>query len=355
MEFRRISFLFSIPFCTSFRENNMNLSNALPPQITRRRFLMDSAALTAAVSAGTLLGAWSAPARAGELSSAAVSEAFAVFAKTKRMPPELGAWLSDPTVQRIKPYRVFDNVWQVGVRWVSAYLLKTSDGAILNDTTHEPFADGLLDKIRTAGVRPEEIRYVLMTHGHFDHAGGAERLRKHLPNARFGMSAEGWREAEESARAVSNTPRAWTMMKRRESDMVLKDGDKIRLGGTEVLVLETPGHTWGTLSYVYDVRHGGKTHRAVTIGGQGLNAISGPEQLEAYIRSMERLGEDSLGIDVDLTAHPFSTGLTEKIPAIVSAKPEAPHPLVDRRDYLERLERLAAGAREALRAMKQAA
>lgn len=98
MEFRRISFLFSIPFCTSFRENNMNLSNALPPQITRRRFLMDSAALTAAVSAGTLLGAWSAPARAGELSSAAVSEAFAVFAKTKRMPPELGAWLSDPTV-----------------------------------------------------------------------------------------------------------------------------------------------------------------------------------------------------------------------------------------------------------------
>ena len=222
----------------------------------------------------------------------------------------------------------------------------------------DPGCESESEKARLFGfVEQQKLKPVkiLLTHGHFDHVGGAERLRKHLPNARFGMSAEGWREAEESARAVSNTPRAWTMMKRRESDMVLKDGDKIRLGDTEVLVLETPGHTWGTLSYVYDVRHGGKTHRAVTIGGQGLNAISGPEQLEAYIRSMERLGEESLGIDVDLTAHPFSTGLTEKIPAIVAAKPEAPHPLVDRRDYLERLERLAAGAREALRAMKQAA
>lgn len=145
------------------------------------------------------------------------------------------------------------------------------------------------------------------------------------------------------------------MMKRRENDMVLKDGDRIRAGDTEVLVLETPGHTWGTLSYVYDVRHGGKTHRAVTIGGQGLNAISGPEQLEAYIRSMKRLGDESLGIDVDLTAHPFSTGLTEKIPAVLAAKSGEPHPLVDRRDYLDRLARLADGAKKALEAMRKAA
>lgn len=333
----------------------MYLCHDALPLHTRRQFLIRSAAFSAAIFWGTHHAARCAAARTRDLSSAEVSEGFAAFARTKHMTPELQAWLSDPAVQRIKPYRVFDNVWQVGVRWVSAYLLKTSDGAILIDTTHEPFADDMIEKIRTAGVKPEEIRFVLMTHGHFDHAGGAERLRKVLPNARFGMSAEGWREADESANAAANTTRGWTMMKRRENDMVLKDGDKIRVGDAEVLVLETPGHTWGTLSYVYDVRHGGKNHRAVTIGGQGLNAISGPEQLEAYIRSMKRLGDESLGIDVDLTAHPFSTGLTEKIPAVLAAKSDEPHPLVDRKDYLDRLERLADGAKKALEAMRKAA
>lgn len=67
-------------------------------------------------------------------------------------------------------------------------------------------------------------------------------------------------------------------------------------------------------------------------------------QLEAYIGSMRRLGDPALDIDVDLTAHPFSTGQTEKIPAIRAHRHGEPHPLVDRNAYLERLERLIAGA-----------
>ena len=62
-------------------------------------------------------------------------------------------------------------------------------------------------------------------------------------------------------------------------DVVVKDGDVIRLGDNSFGVLETPGHTAGTLSYTFDVKDGGSTYRAVTIGGLGLNAIKNSKQL----------------------------------------------------------------------------
>lgn len=65
-------------------------------------------------------------------------------------------------------------------------------------------------------------------------------------------------------------------------------------------------------------------------------------QLDAYILSMRRLVVPALGIDVDLTAHPFSTGLTELIPAVKARRHGAPHPLVGRAEYASRLERLIA-------------
>ena len=278
--------------------------------------------------------------------SGQVREKFMEFARTRRMPADLDRWLTDPAIQQTEPYKVFDNVWNVGVKWVSAYLIDTGDGWVLIDTTHEPFVDHLLENIAKAGARPDQIRYVLMTHGHFDHVGGYCKLKSLMPDARFAMSERGWQEAFESARASEGSPKAWRMLY--EKDLVLKDGESIELGDNKFTALETPGHTWGTVSYLYDVLREGRRHRAVTVGGLGLNAISGPEQLEAYIESMRRLADDGLGVEVDMTAHPFSNGLTEKIPEIVGLKPGRRHPLVNRRRYCEQLDKLADNARQTL-------
>lgn len=279
-------------------------------------------------------------------SSDTVREAFGRFAATHRMPEDLNRWLTDPAIQCIKPYRVFDNVWNVGLKWVSAYLIDTGEGWVLIDTTHEPFVDHLIENIAAVGVALDDIRLVLMTHGHFDHVGGCSKLKPLLRNARFAMSERGWAEAFEDAKASQGTPRAWKMLEKK--DLVLKDGDEIKIGRSVFKALETPGHTWGTVSYLYDVLREGRRYRAVTVGGLGLNAISGPEQLEAYIKSMRRLADPEFGIEVDMTAHPFSTGLTELIPQIVSLKPGDKHPLINRQAFLKQLEALSANARETL-------
>lgn len=112
-------------------------------------------------------------------------------------------------------------------------------------------------------------------------------------------------------------------------DKVVKDGEVIECGKNSFLVLETPGHTWGTASYAYDAIWNDKRYRAVTIGGQGLNAIESP--------GMNRLAGSQLNICVDLTAHPFTTGLTERIPKIQALRSGGEHPLINRAEYLKRL------------------
>ena len=74
------------------------------------------------------------------------------------MPTELGQWLRDAEIQKREPYQVFDNVWWVGITWVSSWLIKTSDGLVLIDTLHEPFVDRLIENIETLGFKLSDIK-----------------------------------------------------------------------------------------------------------------------------------------------------------------------------------------------------
>lgn len=261
------------------------------------------------------------------------------------MPPALGRWLNDRQAQQVEPYQAFDNVYFVGICWVSAWLVKSSEGYILIDTLHEPFVDLLIDNIAKVGVKLSDIKYVLMTHGHFDHVGGAYKL-KPLMNARFVMTQTGWNEAIADSAASQKSPRPWKMLA--TPDLVVKDGDTVTLGDTQVKVYETPGHTHGTASYSLDVRDGARNYHAFVIGGLGLNAIDSAKQVEAYIASVNRiegLVEDKAApVTVHLTTHPFSTGLTEAKEGLKHRQAGQAHPLVNPAGFSRQLTALRQGA-----------
>ncbi len=276
--------------------------------------------------------------------SAPIAAAFDDVGRSGRMPPVLARWVRDLDAQRIAPFRAFDDAWFVGTCWVSAWLLPTPQGHFLIDTLHEPHTAELLEHVRKAGFDPNDIRYVLVTHGHYDHAGGMARLKKELRNARFVMTAAGWAEARASVAADAGTSSAWKTIPR---DIVATDGDAWTLGGRTVTLLATPGHTLGTASYLYDVHDGTRTYRAVTIGGIGINA----SLIEPYIASVERLDSlvgDRPPVEVHLTTHPFATGLMEQRPELARHTVTDPHPLVDRKGLHRLLGELEAGAKERL-------
>lgn len=278
-----------------------------------------------------------------------VVAAFGDFGKTGKMPPDTARWLYDTKAQYIEPWKAFDNVYYVGICWVSAWLLTSKTGDILIDTLYEPFTDTLLDNIRKVGGDPKRIKVVVMTHGHFDHAAGAAKLKAALPSAKFVMTETGWREGAEAAKASQTGPAPWTMLAK---DVVAKDGDTFTAGTTSVRLLETPGHTFGTASYVFDVRDGKAVEHAVTVGGLGLNAIKSASQVEAYLASIAKLRalvtSAKQPVRVHLTTHPFSNAMFEIAAGLKTRKPGQPHPLVDQAAILKQLDGLEATAKDRL-------
>jgi len=232
--------------------------------------------------------------------------------------------------------------------WVSSWLITSDQGHILIDTLHEPFSDQLLQNIRKVGVDPKDIKYVLITHGHFDHAGGAVKLKPFLGNARFVMTETGWNEGAEAARLSESGVAPWKML---DKDLVAKDGDTFSVADASVRLLETPGHTFGTTSFTFDVKDGSSVYHVITVGGLGLNAIRSVNQVEGYIASVQKIRRLVAAADlvaVHLSTHAFSNDMFEAAAGLNTRNPGEPHPLVNQAAILKQLDGLEASAKERL-------
>lgn len=250
----------------------------------------------------------------------------------------------DPSVQYVEPFQIFDNLYYVGIDWVAAYVLETSDGLILIDSLYGKWVNTLFSNIQKVGLNPSDIKYVITTHGHFDHAGGVDLIQRRT-GARIVMAEEDWELAE----APADHPLfAFSVPTR---DIVAADGDVIELGDTKVELFKTPGHTKGVLTLRYQVRDGEDTHAAITLGGVGLN-FSGVKRTESYIESYKRLQDLQKGVAVNLPNHAGMANVFGLRDALKARAPGDPHPFVNETRFTEALEGLIANAEQKLTAEK---
>lgn len=209
------------------------------------------------------------------------------------------------------PGRAFDNLYFVGADWSSAWAIDTSEGIILIDALNTPMEAAALVEggLRKQGLDPARIRYIIVSHGHGDHYGGAPYLAQKY-GARVVMSDLDWTMTE--TRLEFATP-IWGAPPKR--DISVKDGDRITLGNTSVTLHVIPGHTWGTLASVFDVAWQGTTHRVLLWGGTGFNFGKDIPRLEAYGASTQRMASlsRSEGIDVMLSNHSRMDGSQAKL------------------------------------------
>ena len=260
------------------------------------------------------------------------------------IPPELQAMIdewSDPAIQAVEPFQIFDNLYYVGIDWVAAYVIETSAGLILIDSLYGPWVEHMLTGMQKLGLDPNDIRYVLVTHGHFDHAGGAAEIQRRF-GATIVMTQEDWELAREPATIPAfamNVP---------ATGQIAEDGEIIQLGDTAVELFKTPGHTEGVLSMRYPVRDGNETHTAITLGGVGLN-FSGVERTEAYLESYARLrNEIARDAAVSLPNHAQMGQVFERAEALKTRRPGQPHPFVDRSGFARALSQFVANAEDKL-------
>ncbi|NKJ02332.1 MBL fold metallo-hydrolase [Novosphingobium sp. SG707] len=205
--------------------------------------------------------------------------------------------------------RVFDNLYAIGQNAVSAWAIDTPQGIIVIDALNSPdeARDILVPNMEKLGLDPKRIKYVVITHGHGDHWGGAKFLQDTY-GARVVASATDWGMMESPSRGGG----PFASLVPPKHDIEVKDGDSVTLGDFTMKTYITPGHTPGTLSLVFPVFDKGVRHNAGLMGGTGGGSTA--DAARQQIASLTRWQgiTKAAGVDVLVTNHPVHMAATEK-------------------------------------------
>lgn len=164
----------------------------------------------------------------------------------------------------VKPSKIWGNLYFVGVRAVCTHLIDTGDGLIIIDPGYFESLHVIVNNIWELGFRPTDIKYIVISHGHFDHMDAVEALAAMTGAKTF----IGRADLPLLTGEIYHYP-----IRSFQPDVLLDDGDVISLGNTSIRCVSTPGHTEGTMSFFFDVTDGEKTYRAGLFGGAGTNTL----------------------------------------------------------------------------------
>jgi len=240
---------------------------------------------------------------------------------------------SYPELYYTEPFRIYGNLWFVGNDNVGAYLIDTGEGLILIDSGYPTTRALLVQAIWEAGFNPRNIRYILHTHGHFDHFGATNFLVS-LSGAKTCLGAADAAMFREHPELALVEDGHYTYVPLFKPDIELQDGDTITLGNTCIRAVTVPGHTMGVMAYFFEVEENGAKQLAGLYGGIGLNTMcrdfqekyNVPEYRANYILSLEKVRHEP--VTITLGNHTAQTHTLEKLEKRLK-NPEGPNPFVD--------------------------
>ena len=227
--------------------------------------------------------------------------------------PARDTWITEPA-------KVFDNLYFVGTKIHSSWALTTSDGIILIDTLYEYASDdAIVGGLKKLGLDPANVKYVIVSHAHGDHVGGAKLMQDRF-KSRLVMGAPDWESIEKS---VNQYPKG-----KPKRDIVGADGQKITLGDTSVTLVTTPGHTPGTLSMIFQVKDNGRPLTVAYSGGTAFNFVNDAPHFDTYIASQRKMAAAAAaaGATVLMSNHSEFDNAVTKIKLMSARKAGEPHP-----------------------------
>ena len=238
----------------------------------------------------------------------------------------------------VPPFRIMGNLYYVGANSVTSFLIATPEGHILIDGGFVETVPIIRRGVEQLGFRFEEIRILLNSHGHIDHAGGLARIKR-LTGARMIAS-------EREAPLLEHGGRGDDLLGERgyyepvEVDRRLPDRGTVELGGMKLTAHVTAGHTRGCTSWAFEIDDDGQSRLAVAIcsltilpGAELVDDPTYPGIAEDYARSIERLA--SLPCEVFLAAHAGFFRMSDKRARLEEGR----NPFIDPEGYREYLAR----------------
>ena len=199
----------------------------------------------------------------------------------------------------IIPHKIIGNVYFVGCIPASSHLIDTGDGLILIDTGYEDTLFLLVDSIYRLGYSPNDVKYIIHTHWHWDHTESTKAF-VHISGEKTMI---GYKDAEKVKQFFN-------------PDVLLKDGDTVKLGNTTIEIMETPGHTEGCISLFFNTTENGQTYRVGMFGGAGANTLAQgrfdyDDCRAGYRKSLNRLRKEK--VDVFIGNHVWNNDTEKKL------------------------------------------
>ena len=234
-----------------------------------------------------------------------------------------------------EPARIFGNTYLVGFGGLNVALIRTSAGLILIDGSVPQGVPAVEDNIRKLGFDLKDVKLILSTEPHFDHAGGLAALARDT-GAVVVASAAAAQVLRRGRSGADDPQAAWLEpFPAVKKVRVVRDGERIRLGDTIVTARATPGHTFGSMGWTWRSCEAGRC--AATVFAASLNPVaadgyrfSDPAHAgltRAFRRTFEIVR--TLPCDLLLTAHPDQSGGDSKFESL--RRHRAPNPFLDPR------------------------
>ncbi|MBV9398401.1 MAG: MBL fold metallo-hydrolase [Bryobacterales bacterium] len=229
----------------------------------------------------------------------------------------------------IPPTKIFDNVYVIGNAGTAVYVIQTTDGLLMIDALAANQVDSqLLPGFQKLGLDPAKVKIILVGHGHADHFGGSAYMQEHY-GSRVYVAAADWNLMENppAGRGDKKGPAPVLPM----HDQVIVEGQPVVLGDLKVLPVAIPGHTPGSMGFIFPVKDNGKTHMAALYGGTVLTPnIVSDEGLRTYLQSVARFKEETrkAKVDVEVQNHPLMDPIQVKIDKLQMRKKGDPNPFV---------------------------
>lgn len=252
-------------------------------------------------------------------------------------------WCEEPRANRaddpvIPATKIFDNVYAIGNSGTTVYVMRTSAGLLMIDalgagdaeSTSRQLESQLLPGFQKLGLDPSQVKIVLVTHGHADHYGGSAYFQEHY-GAKVYVSAADWMVMENgAARAGGRGPAGPpTPLPKHDGDIV--EGTPITLGDLTLTPLAVPGHTPGSMAFIFPVTDNGQRHTAALFGGAWLTpGILSDQALQTFLQSVLRFksSTDRAKVDVLLQNHMLMDPIQPKLDALATRKRGDRNPFV---------------------------
>jgi metallo-beta-lactamase class B len=226
-----------------------------------------------------------------------------------------------------KPFRIVGNTYYVGTQDLAVYLITSPKGDVLIDGALVGTVPQIEKNIRALGFKLSDIKLIVNTHAHFDHAAGIAQLKKDT-GAHFAASAADKPILETGT--ISFGPTASVHFPPAKVDQVVTDGETLRAGDVQITAHLTPGHTPGCTSWTWNATEDGKSYRVIDIcsvsvaGNPLVNNTAYPHIVSDYRVSIAKLA--AMHADVFLAPH---AGFYDPQGKLAARKTGGPNPFID--------------------------